>query len=157
MNRSMRDSTYAERLHAPVSWWLLGGGFVVCIGWAFLVAIPGRVTVIATLVTLGLVTWWLVGYGRVEVRVDADALHAGRAVLPRGNVGTVEALDAEATRRAMGADADARAFLVTRPYCRTAVRVEVVDPTDPTPYWLISSRDPAALAASLDRAAGRAP
>ena len=104
---------------------------------------------VATVVTAALVTWWLISFGRLQVRVDVEALHVGRAVLPRGNVGEVQVLDPDATRRAMGVDADARAFLATRPYCKTAVRVEVADRTDPTPYWLVSSRDPAALAASL--------
>lgn len=149
MNGSIPGTAYTERLHAPVSWWLLGAAFVVAVGWAFLVAVPGPVTVLATVVTAALVTWWLISFGRLQVRVDAEALRVGRAVLPRGNVGEVQVLDADATRRAMGVDADARAFLATRPYCKTAVRVEVADRTDPTPYWLVSSRDPAALAASL--------
>ena len=149
MNGSIPGTAYNERLHAPVSWWLLGAAFVVAVGWAFLVAVPGPVTVLATAVTAALVTWWLFSFGRLQVRVDAEALHVGRAVLPRGNVGEVQALDADATRRVMGVDADARAFLATRPYCKTAVRVAVADRTDPTPYWLVSSRDPAALAASL--------
>jgi len=149
VNGSMPGTAYTERLYAPVSWWLLGAAFVVIVGWAFLIAVPGPVTAVATVVTAALVTWWLISFGRLQVRVDAEALHVGRAVLPRGNVGDVQVLDAEATHRAMGADADARAFLATRPYCKTAVRVEVADLTDPTPYWLVSSRDPAALAASL--------
>ena len=149
MNGSIPDTAYAERLHVPVSWWLLGTAFVVSVGWAFLVAVPGPVTVAATIIAAALVAWWLVSYGRLQMRVDAEALYAGRAVLPRGNVGAVQVLDAAATRRAMGAEADARAFLATRPYCRAAVRVEVVDRTDPTPYWLLSSRNPSALAASL--------
>ena len=51
---------------------------------------------------------------------------------------------------AMGPDADARAFLVIRPYLTRAVRVPVTDPADPTPYWLVGSRHPDALAAALN-------
>jgi hypothetical protein len=132
-----------------VSWWLFGAAFVVSVGWAFFVAIPGPITPIATILTAAVVAAWLVNLGRVEIRVDRDALYAGRAILPRGNVGAVQALDREATRQTLGAGADARAFLLTRAYLHRAVRVEVVDDTDPTPYWLISSRDADALAASL--------
>lgn len=32
----------------------------------------------------------------------------------------------------------------------TAVRVEVLDPEDPTPYWVVSTRRPMELAASLE-------
>jgi hypothetical protein len=40
-----------------------------------------------------------------------------------------------------------------RAWARTAVRVEVLDPADPTPYWLVSTRRPDELAAAI--AAGR--
>lgn len=149
--RFSTDASYAERLHVPVSWWLLGSGFVLCVGWAFFVATPPVAAVVAVVVTAVLVAWFLAGYGSVTVRVDDEALRAGRAVLPRSNIGSVDELDPESARRALGPEADARAFLVTRPYCRGAVRVEVVDDLDPTPYWLISSRDPVRLAASLRR------
>jgi hypothetical protein len=41
-----------------------------------------------------------------------------------------------------GRDADARAYLLLRPYLKRAVRVEITDPADPTPYWLVSTRHP---------------
>ncbi len=50
----------------------------------------------------------------------------------------------------MGPGADARAFLVIRPYLKRAVRVPVTDPADPTPYWLVGSRHPDALAEALN-------
>lgn len=141
---------YAERLFLPWSWWLLGILFVASVGWAFFVATPLAAAAVALVVTTLLVGTLLLRYGATQVRVDAHALHAGRATLPLGNVGPVTALDPEATRRLLGPGADARAFLLTRPYCRTAVRVDVLDPTDPTPYWVISSRHPVDLAARLN-------
>jgi hypothetical protein len=142
-------TSYSERLYVPLSWWFLGGLFVLSVGWAFWVATPLVATAVAVIVSAVLVGWWLVGFGRVRVAVDEGALHAGRAVLPRDVIGAVNVLDHEGTRRALGQDADARAFLVTRPYCRQAVKVEVADAADPTPYWIISSRDPERLASSL--------
>ncbi len=142
-------AAYSERLRVPVSWWMLGLAFVVSVGWAFFVSTPIPATLVATAVTAALVGTWLSTYGSALVRVDRSALYAGRAVLPRANIGAVEALDEAETRQALGAGADARAFLLTRPYCRRSVRVEVADVTDPTPYWLVSTRRPAAVAASL--------
>ena len=46
-------------------------------------------------------------------------------------------------------DADARAYLLLRPYLKRAVRVEIADPADPTPYWLVATRHPETLAAAL--------
>ena len=48
-----------------------------------------------------------------------------------------------------GQDADARAFLVLRPYLKRAVKVAIEDPGDPAPYWLIATRDPERLAAAI--------
>ena len=38
-----------------------------------------------------------------------------------------------------------------RPYLKRAVRVEITDPADPAPYWLVSSRHPEELAQVLTR------
>jgi hypothetical protein len=50
-----------------------------------------------------------------------------------------------------GVDADARAFLLLRPYLKRSLKVQVLDPADPTPYWLLSTRRPAKLAEALNR------
>jgi hypothetical protein len=68
-------------------------------------------------------------------------------------VGAPVALDAADTRRRAGVDADARAYLLLRPYLKRAVMVPVDDPADPTPYWLVSTRRPDELVAALDAAA----
>jgi hypothetical protein len=86
------------------------------------------------------------------VRVDATTLRAGEANIPRDLVGRVVALDAAATRTELGPQLDARAFLCQRGWIHTAVRVELVDPLDPTPYWIVSTRHPDELAAALTRA-----
>ena len=49
-----------------------------------------------------------------------------------------------------GRDADARAYLLLRPYLKRAVRVEINDPADPTPYWLVGTRRPEDLAEALE-------
>jgi len=54
-------------------------------------------------------------------------------------------------------DADARAFLLLRPYLRRAVMVPVQDPADPTPYWLVSTRQPERLVRALVAASGDSP
>jgi hypothetical protein len=61
----------------------------------------------------------------------------------------VTPLDVEATRLTAGRDADARAYLLLRPYLKRSVRVEITDPADPTPYWLVATRHPTQLAAAL--------
>ncbi|WP_278259703.1 DUF3093 family protein [Nocardioides convexus] len=61
-------------------------------------------------------------------------------------------MDADATRHVSGPGADARAYLLLRPYLKQSVKVEVTDPADPAPYWLVVSRHPQALAGALNAA-----
>jgi hypothetical protein len=64
-------------------------------------------------------------------------------------------------RAARGADAvhergvglHADAWLLIRGWIPDVVRVELDDPQDPTPYWIISSRRADALAAAIAGAA----
>lgn len=84
-----------------------------------------------------------------RVRVQDGELHAGSAHIPLTLLRDPQPLDADATRHALGPGLDARAHLCLRGWVRTAVRVELDDPADPTPYWVVSTRRPAALAAAL--------
>jgi len=84
--------------------------------------------------------------GREPERTDVG-------VVERTYVGGCQALDAAATEVRGGVQADGRAHLVLKPYIATAVEIELDDPDDPVPYWLVSSRRPQALAAALSAAA----
>jgi hypothetical protein len=87
--------------------------------------------------------------GRIRVRVTDTELQVDDARLPLGAIGAVHVLDAEQRRDLLGLNADPLAFVVQRPWIAGGVRVDLFDPADPTPYWYISSRRPAALAAAL--------
>jgi hypothetical protein len=90
-----------------------------------------------------------VTYGSARVEIVDGRFHAGRAQIDRAYVGAAQALDEETTRLTAGRDADARAYLLLRPYLHRAVRVEIADPSDPTPYWLVNTRHPETLASAL--------
>ena len=81
--------------------------------------------------------------------MDAAGLSAGRAFLEAEHIGEVEPLEAAATRLALGPELRADAWLLQRAWVRTAVRVEVRDEADNTPYWVLSTRRPVELAAAL--------
>ena len=86
------------------------------------------------------------------VAVADGVFTAGRARIPVGLLGGPEVLDADAMRQARGPELDARAYLCLRGWIPAGVRVPVLDPRDPAPYWLVSSRRPAELAEALRRA-----
>jgi Protein of unknown function (DUF3093) len=135
-----RPGDFVETLWVPLSWWCLGAAGVVAVWWCFFVAAPAAVAAVAALVAAGAIFGALLRYSLTRVATGAEGLHAGRATLPWAHLGQVSVLDAEATRRVLGVEADARAYLLVRAYCRGAVRVSVDDDRDPTPYWVVSTR-----------------
>ncbi len=82
----------------------------------------------------------------------AGSLVAGEARIPVSALGAAEVLDAEEARAWRTYKADPRAFMLMRGCVPRAVRIEVTDPADPTPYVYLSSREPEALAAALESA-----
>ena len=142
---------YAERLTVPLRWWVQSTMLVASLWLAVVVAMPAPAAWTITGIAMALTVLALLAYGSLTVSVSDGVLRAGRAHIPVGLLGTATVLDAEQMRRQAGVEADARAHLVLRPYLHRGVRVDVADPADPTPYWLISSRRPDELAAALAR------
>ncbi|ATZ23975.1 DUF3093 domain-containing protein [Streptomyces lavendulae] len=144
-----------ERLSAPRSWW----GIAALTGLACaLTLLPlGTLPMLAGLVGgTALAALLVSSYGSARVRVVNGSLAAGEARIPVTALGEPEVLDAEEARAWRTYKADVRAFMLMRSYVPTAVRVEVTDPADPTPYVYLSTREPRALAAAI-RAAQAVP
>lgn len=140
---------YDERLGVPLRWWVQGTMLVASLWLAVVVAVPGLIAWIVTAVALGLLILALVSYGSARIRVTDGELRVGRAHIGAAHLGRCVALDPDATRRTAGVEADARAYLVLRPYLKRAVKIEITDPADPAPYWLVSTRHPEGLATAL--------
>ena len=139
---------FRERLTVPLMWWVLAAllalSVLLAVGF-YLGPVWGVGTAALTLAVAAALFWTTA----VQVTVDATELRVGRAVLERAYIGRCRALDAAATELRGGLQADARAHLVLRPYIATAVEIEIDDDADPVPYWLVSTRRPARLAAAL--------
>lgn len=140
---------YTERLTCPWWLWLPVGALAVVLGLEVGLGAPGWRTWLPISVALALVAggvWWL---GRIRVAVTPSHLLVDDANLPREVIADVIPLDGEQKRLMLGPAADPLAFVIQRPWVSGAVQVVLDDPTDPTPYWLISSRHPDRLAAAL--------
>lgn len=119
----------------------------VSVGWA--VGLGGVLAIV-----LALALWFSSPVVSVErTAADGPVLRAGRAWIPLDQLAHPVVLDAAALREALGPGSDARSYGCIRPWLRAAVRVEVTDLDDPTPYWIVATRHPDALAAAL-RAGG---
>ena len=141
---------YDERLGVPLRWWALATMFLASVLVAFLVATPLWVALGGTALLTAVVVTVFVGYGAAHITVAGGVLRAGRARISVVHLGECRPLDAAATRLLAGRDADTRAFLLLRPYLRRGVRVDIADPGDPAPYWLLASRRPTRLVAALE-------
>ncbi|MFJ4471640.1 DUF3093 domain-containing protein [Streptomyces sp. NPDC089424] len=139
---------YEERLTAPRSWWLIS--FLAGASLALILLPFGTLPMLGGLVG-GTATAAVAAssYGSVRIRVVGGALIAGEAKIPVTALGESEILDPEEARAWRTHKADTRAFMLLRAYVPTALRVEVSDPADPTPYLYLSTREPQRLAEAI--------
>ncbi|MEU9983509.1 DUF3093 domain-containing protein [Streptomyces sp. NPDC050856] len=139
---------YDERLTAPRSWWLIA--VLVAVSGGLIMLPLGTLPLLGGLILAGaLAAVGVSSYGSARIRVVAGSLVAGDARIPVSALGEPEVLDAEEARAWRTHKADPRAFMLLRGYIPEAVRIEVTDPADPTPYVYLSSRAPGALVAAL--------
>ncbi|MEW2248109.1 MULTISPECIES: DUF3093 domain-containing protein [unclassified Streptomyces] len=142
---------YEERLTAPRSWWLVS--FLVGVALALVFLPFGTLPMLGALVGGTAVSAVVASaYGSLRIRVVNGFLIAGEAKIPVSALGEAEVLDAEEARAWRTYKADTRAFLLLRAYIPRALKVEVTDPDDPTPYLYLSTREPERLAEALKAA-----
>lgn len=140
---------YDERLSVPLRWWVQATMLVASLWLAVVVAMPALAATVITLIAAALVAGGLVAYGAARIRVRDGVIHAGRAHIAVEHLGAITPLDKEASRHLAGPGANARAFLLLRPYLKRSVKIEIADPADPTPYWQLGTRHPDRLAKAL--------
>ncbi|MFT4122292.1 MAG: DUF3093 domain-containing protein [Microbacteriaceae bacterium] len=140
---------YRERLW-PSPWLFVTTALIVPA--SLLVFLPISVTagIIVAIVLYVLCVLALLRAAAV-VAVTDGMLVAGPARVPIGAVGTVTA-HIEDARAERGPGLDARAWLLIRGWVAPVVRVEITDPADPVPYWLVSTRHPEAVVEAIERA-----
>jgi hypothetical protein len=147
----MQPTVYEERLSAPRSWWAIAALAGICTA---LMAVPlGTVALLAGLVGGTALAAVVVSvYGSARIRVVAGKLVTSDARIPVSALGAVRVLDEEEARAWRSHKADPRAYMLLRSYIPTAVRIEITDSDDPTPYAYLSTRTPESLAAAVEAA-----
>lgn len=141
--------TYREVLRVP-AWWFVVGLAIAAGAAAEIDLGQGGLAwklpyVLFPLAVLG----GLLTMSRKRVLVEYGVLHVPGARAPLAAFGPPEVLDREALRLYLGPAARPEAWVVTSPWLKGAVLLPVTDPEDDTPYWLLGSRNPAALAAAV--------
>jgi hypothetical protein len=146
---------YDERLTVPWWWWPIGAGVAGILAVEVHLAARGLPVPVAYAAAAVVVAAALSALGRVRITVRAGQLRVADARLPLRFVAEVAPLDAAGKRTLLGPRGDPAAFVVQRAWAHGAVYLRLDDPADPTPYWLVSTRRPAALAGALQAARTR--
>ncbi|UUT35368.1 DUF3093 domain-containing protein [Microbacterium elymi] len=147
-------TTYRERL-TPSLWVIVSAA--VAAPMATMVFVPFDQTlalVIGILVAVAIIAALLTAAPVVEVR--DGLLRAGRARIPVEMLGEVTWFTGPEARELRGPGLPRGAWHLIRGGIDGAIRVGVIDPDDPTPSWVVSSRTPDRLAAAVRRAQARA-
>lgn len=79
----------------------------------------------------------------------SETMRAGRFNVPLEVMGEISELSGRELFELLGVKSDARARMLIRAYVKTAVKIELTDKDDPTPYLVISTRRPRELAVAL--------
>ena len=144
------DLTYRERL--TPSLWAFAGAAVVA-PMAAMVFVPFDTTIAlaaGVIVAIAVIALLILAAPRIEVR--GDQLVAGRAHISVALLGDIGFYAGDQARLLRGPGLERDAWHLIRGGIDGLIRAEVIDPADPTPVWVISSRTPDRLAAAIRRA-----
>lgn len=131
---------YRERLWASV-WWFLSTALVIPGGLLIFLPINEIAGIVAAIVLYGIAVGLLL-WGSPVIAVTDSEFIAGRAHLPLAVIGEVRGYSGDAATLERGQHLDARAWLLIRGWIGSVVTIELLDPEDPAPYWLVSTRHP---------------
>ena len=145
--------TYRERWIVPLVWWPCALALATLVAAELHSGAPGVRAFLPYAVLLPLTAVLLVTGSRGAITVADGVLHVPGARIPIALLKDGVALDRESFRVQTGPMADPRAYVVSRPWLHTAVRLTVDDPADPTPYWVVGTRRPAELLEAMRTAA----
>lgn len=140
---------HSERLRVPLWWWPVSLGLTALLAAEIALGHRGLrswMPYVVVLPTVAVALWWL---GRIRIWVTDGELFVDDAHLPLRYICAAVPVTGEAKRMALGPRLSALAFVVHRPWVGGAVKLTLDDPADQTPYWIVSSRRPADLAAAI--------
>jgi hypothetical protein len=105
--------------------------------------------VIGPLLVLGI--WAALYFFSPVIRVGNQFLTVGAASIPRALLGKITEIPKEQIFQERGPELDPASYKVFQGTVKTAIKIVVEDPEDPTPYWIVSTRKPNQLAKVLRR------
>ena len=118
----------------------------------FLVALPFSevvsISLALTSIPLVLVLSWL---GSPLITLNQQTLSIGQASIETKYLGHAEVVSPQEAFLERGVKLDSRAFTKFQIGVKQLVKIEIQDSQDPTPYWLIATRNPEVLAGLINK------
>ena len=141
---------FTEVLRPPI--WVLA--FIYFMFLSLVIAIWAALDTNATMIAFAIATLAIPFIARSltsRISIDQRELRIDKAHIDLKFLGKVTVLDSDAMRMLRTRDADPAAFLAIKFWAATGIKIEVTDPRDATPYWLITSKRGEKLAALLTK------
>jgi len=103
--------------------------------------------VIGPLLVFGI--WAALFFFSPVISVGKQFLTVGAATIPRALLGKITEVPKDQIFHERGPGLNPASYKVFQGTVRTAIKIAIKDPDDPTPYWIISTRKPTQLATVL--------
>lgn len=141
---------FKEVLRPPI--WLLAFIYFLLLSlviaiWA---AFDNNVALVAFIVATIAIVYIAIAM-RSTITLDSEEFRIDRAHIEIKYLGSATVVDSQTMRLLRTRDADPAAYLAIRFWISKGIKITVVDPRDPTPYWLITSKRGEEIAALLDK------
>jgi hypothetical protein len=133
------------------TWWLWS--FAVFMAASLSLAIwaaLGNEAVIIASITQLIILLFANQKSSLQITLTKGWLLVGPAAIERAHLHNFQALDFKEFKRIRGVDADPASYLEIRFWVNTAIKIDLRDPKDRTPYWLISTNRASELARLLN-------
>src|SRR5699024_7635932 len=141
------SALFHERLLPGPGLWIAAVAVGAALG---LILVPLQVTVAIVVGVVAIIALLVLVVLYSRVLAVADGLfRLGRARIEVEMLGTPTVLRGEEWARTIGQDFEPLAHHCVRGWTRSGLRVEVIDPEDPTTAWVASTRRPDDLALAL--------
>ena len=132
--------SYKEVIRAPL--WLVA--FVYFLFLSLVLSVWAALGNTPALITFGALTLWLIVlFFRTSLKIEVDQTHlrVGGASIEHKYIGEVTVLSSSEVKLIRTRDANPLAYLAIRFWSSKAIKLQVSDARDKTPYWLITTNN----------------
>jgi len=132
--------SYKEVIRAPL--WLVA--FVYFLFLSLVLSVWAALGDTPALITFGALTLWLIVlFFKTSLKIEVNQTHlrVGGASIEHKYIGEVTVLSSSEVKLIRTRDADPLAYLAIRFWSSKAIKLQVSDARDKTPYWLITTNN----------------